>query len=111
MKKNEIFTFTAHNGVKVTAIAVNELSSDYRELTDTIVKTWICYSQNRLFYYFEEIGRKNVYTPEEEVFIVKAWDGGIIVDYAILPDYDTMLETASMEDEEATASTKKAETA
>lgn len=92
MKKSEIFTFTAPNGVEVTAVVINKLRTDYRESTDTIVRVWLCYAQNRLFTYFEEIGRKNACTPEEEEFVIKAWYGTVIVDYCILPDYDDMLE-------------------
>lgn len=95
MKKNDVFTFTTPNGVEVTAVVINELSTDYRELTDTIVKVWLCYAQNRLFTYFEEIRRKNACTPEEEESVIKTWYGTVIVDYCILPDFDAMLEAYS----------------
>ena len=95
MKKNEIFTFTAPNGVEVAAVVIYELSTDYRELTDTIVKVWLCYAQNRLFTYFEEIRRKNACTPEEEESVIKTWYGTVIVDYCILPDFDAMLKAYS----------------
>ena len=48
--------------------------------------TWICYAQNRLFTYkmIQDIWDKS--KPIEYHY------GEVIVDYAILPDYDTMLE-------------------
>lgn len=68
MKKNEIFTFTAPNGVEVTAVVVHIIKS-----------TYVCYAQNRLFEMRE--------SPEFGLAY-----NGIIIDYCILPDYDRMLE-------------------
>jgi hypothetical protein len=49
MKKNDVFTFTAPNGVEVTAVVINELS--YRVIAGDATTTWLCYAQNRLFTY------------------------------------------------------------
>lgn len=81
MKKNEIFTFTAPNGVKVTAVAIYPIT-----LFDNdkfIGNKWICYAQNRLFTMMDyKEGIKKYQEPEyDEVF----------VDYAILPKYDALL--------------------
>ena len=92
MKKNDVFTFTAPNGVEVVGVVVDELTSDYREMTDTIITVFLCYAQNRIFTYFEEVGRRNAFTPDEETYILRACYGKVLVDYAVLPDYDAVLE-------------------
>ena len=84
MKKNEIFTFTAPNGVEVTAVVVKELS--YRVMAGEATTQYLCYSQNRLFTY-EKV--EDVWHKERPVNYKY---GKVIVDYAILPDYDAMLE-------------------
>ena len=71
MKKNDVFTFTAPNGVEVTAVVVHVVKS-----------TYLCYAQNRLFEMWK--------SPEFGLAY-----NGIIADYAILPDYDSMLEAYS----------------
>ena len=68
MKRGDIFTFTAPNGVEVTAVVVHVVKS-----------TYLCYAQNRLFEMWE--------SPEFGIAY-----NGIIVEYCILPDYDAMLE-------------------
>ena len=88
MKKQDVFTFTAPNGAEVTAVVVDKLNSTYDELEDSMYVEYLCYAQNRLFTYHEQIGRKNPYTPEEEEYTIKEWFGRIVVDYCILPDYD-----------------------
>ena len=80
MKKNDVFTFTAPNGADVQAVAIRKL----HELCDVynghlIVEYWLCYAQNRLFIWNERTDGDS-YCAE------------IVVDYAILPDYDNMLE-------------------
>ena len=71
MKKNDVFTFTAPNGVEVAAVVVYVVKS-----------TYLCYAQNRLFEMWESSEFGLAYN-------------GIIVDYCILPDYDAMLEAYS----------------
>lgn len=66
MKKNDVFTFTAPNGVEVTAVVIIEWPVD----------TPIIYAQNRIAFFN---------CAENHI-------GGVLVDYAILPDYDRMLE-------------------
>jgi hypothetical protein len=92
MKKNDIFTFTAPNGVEVTAIVVNQISDDYIEDHDAMSKEWLCYAQNRLFTFYEMVGRKNAFTPKEEAYLIDSWYGRILVEYCIIPEYDEMLE-------------------
>lgn len=91
MKKNDVFTFTAPNGAEVTGIVVNLLTSsieegpcDYYEF-----RTWLCYAQNRLFTYMEAYGSRWPDEPEETLWT--SFDK-VLVDYAILPDYDDLLE-------------------
>ena len=87
MKKNDIFTFTAPNGVEVTAIVVYVGISDYMFTFRTT--ELICYSQNRLFTYMMKECRN---FDEEKYDDPIYYYGKVIVDYAILPDYDAMLE-------------------
>ena len=93
MKKNEIFTFTAPNGVEVIAIVVAELDSSYNEMDDSIYKEFLCYAQNRLFTYAETYRRENAFTEEEAIFTTDKDYGKVLVDYIILPNYDIMLES------------------
>ena len=66
MNKNDVFTFTAPNGEEVTGIVIMEWPVD----------TPLIYAQNRIAFFNRE---------ENHI-------GGVVVDYAILPDYDSMLE-------------------
>ena len=92
MKKNDVFTFTAPNGVEETAVVVAKLDSSYNEMDDSIYQEYLCYSQNRLFTYAETYQRKNAFTPEEVTTTTESVYGEILVDYCILPDYDAWLE-------------------
>lgn len=83
MKKNEIFTFTAPNGVEVTGIVLESI------FQGSCKSTLICYAQNRIFTYIEEECLKFEATAEWK----KEYSyGEILVDYCILPDYDALLE-------------------
>ena len=110
MKKNEIFTFTAPNGVEVTAIVVDELNSYTIDYTDCTSFTYLCYAQNRLFTFIVEkcyvdisdVVIENYKSIHPEVEIKnKYWEevernfGKVIVDHAILPKYDKLLEDYS----------------
>ena len=113
MKKNDVFTFTAPNGVEVQAVVIDCLGeSGFEEVMDS--KHWdtkyLCYAQNRLFYHtvWTQIDKviDEGYTPstEEEddywhALIYHSHDvkttgcsQEIIVDYCVLPDYDAMLQ-------------------
>ena len=87
MKKNEIFTFIAPNGVEITAVVVKELS--YRVIAGEATTQYLCYSQNRLFTY-EKV--EDVWHTERPVNYKY---GKVIVDYALLPDYDELLQLHS----------------
>jgi len=113
MKKNDVFTFTAPNGVEVTAVVIDYLGThNYEEVEDS--KHWdekyLCYAQNRLFYYTKwtqidkVIDDDFVPSNDEEndwyyaimyhSHEVKTTGSSqeILVDYCILPEYDSMLE-------------------
>jgi len=116
MKRNDIFTFTAPNGVEVTAVCLDVLTPDYCQTpeSETWLTKYLCYAQNKVFYYQEcrEIKKiidddyqSYLYTLEEEdidyYYALKyhshkkesiTHDVIILVDYAILPDYDDMLQ-------------------
>ena len=84
MKKNDIFTFTAPNGVEVQAVVVAIIGG--HEDTWSTYTHYLCYTQHRLFKYAEK-------TTMEETGLETSFAGtSILVDYAILPDYDAMLE-------------------
>lgn len=80
MKKNEIFTFTAPNGVEVTGVVIDTVFKGTVEQLD------YCYAQNRLFTW------KEVKTRTQHGWKTTGEYGEVIVDYCILPDYDAMLE-------------------
>ena len=87
MKKNDIFTFTASNGEEVTGVVVykRKLNKDF---VNYVQYEYIAYAQNRLFTctQMERVVDKENYN----IPFVKY--GHVLVDYAILPDYDRMLE-------------------
>lgn len=116
MKKNEIFTFTAPNGVEVTAVVIDCLGTcNFEEVEDS--KHWdekyLCYAQNRLFYHTKwtqidkVIDDDFVPSCDEENYWyyairnhsheVKTTSSSqeILVNYCILPDYDAVLEAYS----------------
>lgn len=81
MKKNDVFTFTAPNGVEVTAIALYAVT--LFDGDKYIGNKWICYAQNKLFAMMDyKGGIKNYEAPEYE---------GVIADYCIIPEYDELL--------------------
>lgn len=87
MKKNDVFTFTAPNGEEVTAVVISSVS--YEVDYFKAVERWLCYAQNRLFTYEESHSVCQDDAPHKFKY------GEILVDYAILPDYDRMLEAYS----------------
>ena len=82
MKKNDVFTFTASNGVEGTAIVVAIISSSKYQ---TVA---LCYAQNRLFTFYEHIAYDIESGEAESDYSY----GETLVEHAVLPDYDTMLE-------------------
>lgn len=82
MKKNDVFTFTASNGVEVTAVVIAIISSSRYQ---TVA---LCYSQNRLFTFYEHIA----YDVESGEAESDYSYGEILVEYVVLPDYDVILE-------------------
>ena len=90
MKKNDVFTFTAPNGVEVTAVVIGLISYESVKYNPQIkVATYLAYAQNRIFRCWTE----NRFNEDDEAsFVVYNPENYIIVDYAILPDYDTLLD-------------------
>ena len=82
MKKNDVFTFTAPSGVEVTGVVTAIISSTKYQ---TVA---LCYAQNRLFTFYEHIPYDMETGDAESDYSY----GEILVDYAILPDYDNLLE-------------------
>lgn len=86
MEKNDIFTFTAPNGVEVKGIVINLLNAIGNEYT------FLCYGQNKLFTIKEY---HDYYRDEETGALCEQYQnspGELLVDYCILPDYDKILE-------------------
>jgi len=71
MVKNEVFEFTAPNGLPAVGVVVDVIK------LDKDAKWYLCYSQNRLFHYRE-------YGSEKPVIAIS-------VDYVIMPQYDELL--------------------
>ena len=92
MTKNDIFTFTAPNGVKVTGIVLDIISVSWKYAhTDTL--KYLCYAQNRLFTGSNEVTDiTNDALAESRKYKESAFkQDEIIVDYAVLPEQDKML--------------------
>ena len=94
MKKNDIFTFTAPNGVEVTAVVLS-VSKQFNNEPHTIQCEYVCYSQNRLFTCKNIVSISYPDIEKCEYCDRKIEYGEVIVDYAVLPDYDAMLERYS----------------
>ena len=88
MKKNDIITFKAPNGVEVTAVIINRYDSAYYVQEENKVKAdkmVLAYAQNRL-----------VLLKDDRVWLNGKYFGNlvqarILVDYCIIPEYDKML--------------------
>lgn len=84
MKKNEVFTFKTPNEDEITAIVID--STGFEIHNNTAVTTWFCYTQNRLFLSLE---KTDIHTEQVSIeYCIKT-----LVEYAILPDYDAILES------------------
>ena len=81
MKKNDIFTFTAPNGVEVTAVVVDVVYNELNFLGHRSIIT-LCYAQNRLFTWREEFFCGECKASEF---------GKVVIDYCSLPEYDELL--------------------
>ena len=90
MSKQDIFTFTAPNGVEVTACVLAILRVYTTDEEKTFMCVYLCYAQNRLFKVSSYYGELNGETKEWSFCV-----DSVIVDYAILPDYDELLKRYS----------------
>ena len=85
MKKNDVFTFTAPNGVEVTAVCL-DITYSYQCGEDTWYYEYLCYAQNRLF-----IGAAYKVYEEDSYKELDFTQERVVAEYAILPDYDELL--------------------
>lgn len=94
MKKLDIFKLTLPNSVDTAiGIVIDVISKEVVE--HTTFEKYLCYSQNRLFYYHHTITACNcVECTYDEHWAI----GETIVDYTILPDYDELLDNWLEED-------------
>ena len=110
MEKNEVFTFTS-NEVEIKAIIVDCLESTFEGVIDSIcwTKKYLCYAQNRLFYYIVQTIINKVIDDDftlsnnEETdwyYAIKYHSHDVItenvyqeilVEHCIIPDYDKIL--------------------
>lgn len=114
MKKHDIFTFKAYNGVEVTAVVIDCLGiCNFEQIEDSQHwdEKYLCYAQNRLFYHTEWTQIDKVidddfvpandeendwyYAIRYHSHEVKTTGSSqeILIDYCIIPDYDAMLES------------------
>ncbi len=81
MKKNDVFTFTAPDGVEVVGVVVDIIATwfEHGGLKEIV---YLCYSQNHLFTWKEEFfgSARN-----------KSLYGRTVAENVTLPDYDEML--------------------
>jgi len=95
MKKNDVFTFTAPNGAEVQAVVIAAIKSEVKEIPDCGViediTTFLCYAQNRLFTFIETDSSYEV-EYEKYAHSIHSEYGRILVDYAVLPNYDALLD-------------------
>lgn len=84
MKKNDIFTFTAPNGVEVKAVCLHPI------FQGLAVNTYVCYAQNRLFTMREDF----TMTDHGAKITMKYHE--VIADYAVIPEYDELLTSKDM---------------
>ena len=89
MRKGEIFTLTAPNGVEVTAVVLS-VEHVHQQEDDTLLCSYLCYAQNRIFWLSSYYGDVDGETKEWDLIPMRT-----VVDYAVLPDYDAMLEAYS----------------
>ena len=88
MKKNEIFTFTAPNGVEVTGVVINWYDNAYYVQEENKVKAdkmILAYAQNRL-----------VLLKDDRVWLNGKYFGNlgqarILVEYCVIPELDELL--------------------
>lgn len=81
MKKNDVFAFTAPNGVEVTGVVTAIISSTKYQ---TVA---LCYAQNRLFTFYEHIAYDLETGDAESDYSY----GEVLVDYCIIPELDEVL--------------------
>lgn len=100
MNENGIFTFTASNGTEVTGVVVDVVAYKEEDPWDgSYYDKYLCYAQNRLFYYSYLYGHSKAFIGDdgyESFYEEKDLDewvvGKTLVDYAILPEYDAIIE-------------------
>lgn len=81
---NEVFTFVTHNNVKLDAVCIKRVSNKYVDDLNLVDNIYLCYSQNRLFniHLLRDLAI-NEYVIEDR--------NEILVNYCIIPEYDTKL--------------------
>lgn len=81
---NEVFTFVTHNNVKLDAVCIKRIIHTFLDESDLVDNIFLCYSQNRLF----KLHLLRYLDVEE--YVIKDCNE-ILVEYCIIPEYDTKL--------------------
>ena len=84
IKVNEVFTFITHNHIRINAICMCLCDTDYVDALNLVDNTYLCYSQNRLFYIHQ---RHDLAVRE---YVIKDLNQ-TLVNYCIIPEYDIKL--------------------
>lgn len=87
MKRSDVFTFKAPNGVEVTGVILDTIGW-YHESDELWRREHLCYAQNRLF-----LGSEDYTWKDKKERLLDFTVNKVIVDYCILPEYDSMLES------------------
>ena len=84
LKPKEIFSFVTYNNTTINAVCISLIDDNYVADLNLMDYTFLCYSQNRLFY----IHQRHDLTVRE--FVIKDLNQPL-VNYCIIPEYDRML--------------------
>lgn len=105
MNKHDVFRFTAPNGVEVVAVVLDIMKANITE--DCLFNKYLCYAQNKLFSYYVTRRTVPVAIGKDEFGddkfdyqeVYESQYGEVIVDYAILPDFDEQLRKFTLNEE------------
>ena len=89
MEKNDVFEFTAPNGIEACGVTIAKVSwrpsPEWDYESSYGITTWLCYSQRRLFTIIEDFYCLSDGERRDYHF------GETLVDYCVIPELDTLL--------------------
>lgn len=98
MNKHDVFQFTAPNGVEVTAVVLH-VFKHFNNEPCTVKCDYVCYAQNKLFTCSNIVAITYPDLEKTEYHDRELEYGEVIVDYAILPDFDEQLRKFTLNEE------------